>query len=45
MHIPVLWHFGIVIVDGVETGFIFQAEDENDRIDPRCELQNNNEYN
>lgn len=34
-----LCHFGVVAVDGVETGFTFQAEDEDDRIHPGGELQ------
>ncbi len=34
-----LGHFGVVAVDGVETGFALQAEDEDDRIHPGGELQ------
>jgi hypothetical protein len=33
-----LCHFGRVAVDGVKTGFTFQAEDEDDRIHPSGEL-------
>ena len=36
--IAILRHFGVVRVDGVETGFALQAEDEDDRIHPSGEL-------
>ena len=40
LHVSILRHFGIVVVDGVEAGLVFQAEDENDRVHPRSKLQN-----
>jgi hypothetical protein len=33
-----LRHFGVVIVDGVETGFVLQAEHEYDRVHPSRKL-------
>lgn len=31
-------HLGVVIIDGVETGFVLQAEHKDDRVHPRREL-------
>lgn len=31
-------HLGVVIVDGVETGFVLQTEHKDDRVHPRREL-------
>ena len=42
VHVSVLRHFGIVVIDGVEAGFIFQAKDKDDRVHPRRELQKKN---
>lgn len=36
--VAVLRHFGVVTVDGVETGLALQTEDEDDRIHPGSEL-------
>ena len=39
VHVSILRHFGVIIVDGVEAGLVLQAEDEDDGVDPRGELQ------
>lgn len=39
--VAVLGHFGVIAVDGVETGLAFQAEDEDDGVDPGSELFDN----
>ena len=39
LHVAVLGHLGVVVVDGVEAGLVLQAEDEDHGVDPRCELQ------
>lgn len=36
--VAVLRHFGMIAVDGVETGLALQAEDEDDGVDPGSEL-------
>ena len=38
-HIPVLGHFGEVVVDGVERGLVFQTEHEDHGVDPSRELE------
>ena len=38
LHVSKLRHLHIVVVDGVETCFIFKTEYKNDRINPACEL-------
>lgn len=38
VHVSVLRHFGIVVVDGIKAGLIFQAEDKYDRVNPRRKL-------
>lgn len=35
-------HLGVVGVDGVETGFIFEGENEYDSVNPGSELQHKN---
>ena len=42
LHVSELRHLHVVVVDSVEASFIFQAEYKNNRIDPTCELKNNN---
>ena len=39
LHIPKLRHFDVVVVNGVETGFVFQAEDEDDSVNPTGKLE------
>lgn len=38
--VAVMGHFRVVVVDGIERRFIFQAEHENDCIHPSGKLQN-----
>jgi hypothetical protein len=37
-------HLGVVIVDGVETGFVLQTEHKDDRVHPRRELHETDKY-
>lgn len=37
--VAVVCHLGVVVVDGVEGGLILEAEDEDNSIHPRRELQ------
>jgi len=37
-------HLGVVIVDGVEAGFVLQTEHKDDRVHPRRELQERDQY-
>ncbi len=39
LHVSVLRHLGVVVVDGVEARLVLQAEDEDDSVDPGGELQ------
>lgn len=36
--ISILGHLGVVAVDGLETRLVLQAEDEDDGVNPGCEL-------
>jgi len=39
VHAPVLRHLDVVVVDGVEAGFVLQAEHEDDGVNPGSELK------
>ena len=39
--IAIVRHFGVVVIDGIETGLILQAEDKDDGIHPVSELSTN----
>ena len=39
VHAPVLRHLDVVVVDGVETGLVLQAEHEDDGVHPGRELK------
>ena len=41
LHVPVLRHLGVVIVDGIEARLVLETEHEDDRVDPRSELKQN----
>ena len=41
LHVPVLRHLGVVIVDGIEARLVLETEHEDDRVDPRGELKRN----
>ena len=34
LHVSILTHFGIIVVDGVKTGLVFKAKDKDYRIHP-----------
>ena len=37
--IPIVTHLRVVLIDGLETLFVLQTEDEDDRIDPMGQLE------
>ena len=39
LHVSILTHFGIIVVDGVKTGLVFKAKDKDYRIHPWSELK------
>lgn len=41
LHVTVLRHLGVVIVDGVEARLVLETEHEDHRVDPRSELKQN----
>ena len=41
LHVPVLRHLGVVIVDGIEARLVLETEHEDHRVDPRSELKQN----
>ena len=41
LHVAVLRHFGVVVIDGVEARLVLEAEHEDHRVDPRGELKQN----
>ena len=41
LHVSILRHLGVVIVDGVETRLVLETEHEDHRVDPRSELKRN----
>ena len=41
LHVAVLRHFGVVVIDGVEARLVLETEHEDHRVDPRGELKQN----
>ena len=41
LDISILGHLGVVIVDGIEARLVLETEHEDDRVDPRSELKQN----
>lgn len=37
-------HLGVIVIDGVEAGFVFQAEDEDDGVHPCAELKQDGKH-
>ena len=42
LHVSILRHLGVVVVDGVETRLVLETEHEDHRVDPRSKLKRNN---